>query len=195
MLPLSPPPQSACYLNCHAALSSGRAASVCPSISHPVCFLPHIHGTNQYCDTLIRLKALRECSLVEPSSARQMISQGSVNAHSDFATSSLFSMILKFTLSSSCLVFQYNSVNMKNKTAEEVYVEMLKPAETVTLKVQHRPDDFSMLKDVPGDGFYIRYMHKCTWIILSGVNVIQLCKGSALIFPMQPHLCPCCCYI
>lgn len=48
---------------------------------------------------------------------------------------------------------------MKNKTAEEVYVEMLKPAETVTIKVQHRPDDFSMLKDVPGDGFYIRYMY------------------------------------
>lgn len=48
---------------------------------------------------------------------------------------------------------------MKNKTAEEVYVEMLKPAETVTLKVQHRPDDFTMIKDVPGDGFYIRYKH------------------------------------
>ncbi len=65
------------------------------------------------------------------------------------------------------LVSQYNSVNMKNKTAEEVYVEMLKPAETVTFKVQHRPDDFSILKDVPGDGFYIRYMrtHTCTLII------------------------------
>lgn len=74
---------------------------------------------------------------------------------------------------------------MKNKTAEEVYVEMLKPAETVTLKVQHRPDDFSMLKDVPGDGFYIRYVHKYTRtrIMLSGVNVIQLSKGSALISP------------
>lgn len=47
---------------------------------------------------------------------------------------------------------------MKNKTAEEVYVEMLKPAESVTLKVQYRPDDFSVVKDVPGDGFYIRYV-------------------------------------
>lgn len=46
---------------------------------------------------------------------------------------------------------------MKNKTAEEVYVEMLKPAETVTFRVQHRLEDFSALKDVPGDGFYIRY--------------------------------------
>lgn len=57
------------------------------------------------------------------------------------------------------LFLQYNSVNMKNKTAEEVYVEMLKPAETVTLKVQHRPDDFNLLKDAAGDGFYIRYVH------------------------------------
>ncbi|XP_062286298.1 disks large homolog 5a isoform X2 [Scomber scombrus] len=57
------------------------------------------------------------------------------------------------------LIMEYNSVNMKNKTAEEVYVEMLKPAETVTFKVQHRPDDFSMLKDVPGDGFYIRALY------------------------------------
>lgn len=83
---------------------------------------------------------------------------------------------------------------MKNKTAEEVYVEMLKPAETVTFKVQHRPDDFSMLKDVPGDGFYIRYMHMHTWawIILLGVNVLQLCKRTTLIFPKQAHLCPRC---
>uniref|UniRef100_A0A3Q3NG94 Discs, large homolog 5a (Drosophila) n=1 Tax=Mastacembelus armatus TaxID=205130 RepID=A0A3Q3NG94_9TELE len=57
------------------------------------------------------------------------------------------------------LILEYNSVNMKNKTAEEVYVEMLKPAETVTFKVHHRPDDFSLIKDVPGDGFYIRALY------------------------------------
>uniref|UniRef100_M3ZLY6 Discs, large homolog 5a (Drosophila) n=1 Tax=Xiphophorus maculatus TaxID=8083 RepID=M3ZLY6_XIPMA len=57
------------------------------------------------------------------------------------------------------LILEYNLVNMKNKTAEEVYVEMLKPAETVTLKVQHRPDDFSTVKDAPGDGFYIRSLY------------------------------------
>uniref|UniRef100_H3CT92 Discs, large homolog 5a (Drosophila) n=1 Tax=Tetraodon nigroviridis TaxID=99883 RepID=H3CT92_TETNG len=58
------------------------------------------------------------------------------------------------------LILEYNSVSMKNKTAEEVYVEMLKPAETVTLKVQHRPDDFSVMKDLPGDGFYIRALYE-----------------------------------
>lgn len=52
---------------------------------------------------------------------------------------------------------QYNGVNMKNKTAEEAYLEMLKPAETVMFKVQHRLDELAMLKDSPGDGFYIRY--------------------------------------
>uniref|UniRef100_A0A3P9DSC5 Discs, large homolog 5a (Drosophila) n=1 Tax=Maylandia zebra TaxID=106582 RepID=A0A3P9DSC5_9CICH len=57
------------------------------------------------------------------------------------------------------LILEYNSVNMKNKTAEEVYVEMLKPAETVTLKVQHRPDDFNVVKDISGDGFYIRALY------------------------------------
>ncbi|XP_076016418.1 disks large homolog 5-like isoform X2 [Genypterus blacodes] len=57
------------------------------------------------------------------------------------------------------LILEYNSVNMKNKTAEEVYVEMLKPAETVTFKVQHRPEDFTALKDTPGDGFYIRALY------------------------------------
>ncbi|PWA25931.1 hypothetical protein CCH79_00001713 [Gambusia affinis] len=57
------------------------------------------------------------------------------------------------------LILEYNLVNMKNKTAEEVYVEMLKPAETVTLKVQHRPDDFNTVKDAPGDGFYIRALY------------------------------------
>lgn len=72
---------------------------------------------------------------------------------------------------------------MKNKTAEEVYVEMLKPAEAVTLKVQHRPDDFSMLKDVAGDGFYIRYIptNTCTQI----VNVFQLCQRVCDTFPLQ----------
>lgn len=76
---------------------------------------------------------------------------------------------------------------MKNKTAEEVYVEMLKPAETVTLRVQHRPDDFSLLKDVPGDGFYIRYVQNAADCILLGMKVLQLCKRAE-----QPHLCPWC---
>lgn len=62
---------------------------------------------------------------------------------------------------------------MKNKTAEEVYVEMLKPAETVMLKVQHRPDDFNAIKDVPGDAFYIRYV--CIHVLSGGLMCIFRC--------------------
>lgn len=87
---------------------------------------------------------------------------------------------------------------MKNKTAEEVYVEMLKPAETVTLKVLYRPDDFNMLKDVPGDGFYIRYTHidthyKCMTII-TGHLCVLLYKKNHTNVPQQPRLCPCAIY-
>lgn len=46
---------------------------------------------------------------------------------------------------------------MKNKTAEEAYLEMLKPAEIVTLKVQQRLVEFNLVKGTGGDGFYIRY--------------------------------------
>lgn len=54
----------------------------------------------------------------------------------------------------SCL--QCNSVSLKNKTAEEVYLEILKPAENVVLRVQNRPEHFRRIKDAHGDGFYIR---------------------------------------
>lgn len=58
---------------------------------------------------------------------------------------------------------------MKNKTVEEAYLEMLKPAETVTFRVQQRLDEFNQVKDTPGDGFYIRYN------ILSLQNNLCIC--------------------
>uniref|UniRef100_A0A9J7XD59 Discs large MAGUK scaffold protein 5 n=1 Tax=Cyprinus carpio carpio TaxID=630221 RepID=A0A9J7XD59_CYPCA len=54
------------------------------------------------------------------------------------------------------LILECNSVSLKNKTAEEVYLEMLKPSENVTLRVQYRPEHFRRVKDALGDGFYIR---------------------------------------
>ncbi|XP_065153267.1 disks large homolog 5a isoform X3 [Paramisgurnus dabryanus] len=57
------------------------------------------------------------------------------------------------------LILEYGSVHMKNKTVEEAYLEMLKPAETVTFRVQHRLDEFNQAKDTPGDGFYIRALY------------------------------------
>lgn len=46
---------------------------------------------------------------------------------------------------------------MKNKTKEEAYLEMLKPAETITFKVQNCVDKLTVIKESRGDGFYIRY--------------------------------------
>uniref|UniRef100_A0A673IGZ9 Disks large homolog 5-like n=1 Tax=Sinocyclocheilus rhinocerous TaxID=307959 RepID=A0A673IGZ9_9TELE len=57
------------------------------------------------------------------------------------------------------MILEYGSVSMKNKTVEEAYLEMLKPAETVTFRVQHRLDEFNKVKDAPGDGFYIRALY------------------------------------
>uniref|UniRef100_A0A672MFL7 Disks large homolog 5-like n=2 Tax=Sinocyclocheilus grahami TaxID=75366 RepID=A0A672MFL7_SINGR len=57
------------------------------------------------------------------------------------------------------MILEYGSVSMKNKTVEEAYLEMLKPAETVTFRVQHRLDEFNQVKDTPGDGFYIRALY------------------------------------
>lgn len=53
---------------------------------------------------------------------------------------------------------QYNGISMKNKTKEEAYLEMLKPAETITFKVQNCVEDLSAIKESCGDGFYIRYI-------------------------------------
>lgn len=58
-----------------------------------------------------------------------------------------------------CCLQQYNGVGMKNKTKEEAYLEMLKPAETITFKVQNSSDKLSAVKDSRGDGFYIRYLN------------------------------------
>ena len=52
---------------------------------------------------------------------------------------------------------QFNGVSMKNKTVEEAYLELLKPGEAVTFKVQHLTEDLTLIKEFPGDGFFIRY--------------------------------------
>ncbi|XP_069836967.1 disks large homolog 5 isoform X3 [Dendropsophus ebraccatus] len=56
-------------------------------------------------------------------------------------------------------IIDYGSVDMRNKTAEEAYLEMLKPTENVKLKVQQKVDEFNKIKDQPGDGFYVRALY------------------------------------
>ncbi|XP_062958227.1 disks large homolog 5 isoform X2 [Cynocephalus volans] len=57
------------------------------------------------------------------------------------------------------LILEYGSVDVRNKTLEDVYVEMLKPKDGVRLKVQYRPEEFSRIKGLPGDSFYIRALY------------------------------------
>lgn len=52
---------------------------------------------------------------------------------------------------------QYNGVSMKNKTKEDAYLELLKPAETITFKVQNYADNLDAVRESTGDGFFIRY--------------------------------------
>lgn len=74
---------------------------------------------------------------------------------------------------------------MKNKTKEEAYLEMLKPAETITFKVQNCEDELSMIKESCGDGFYIRYLNyssdnpmstsvveELIWVLWNGMKLV-----------------------
>uniref|UniRef100_A0A3Q1GTA0 Discs, large homolog 5b (Drosophila), tandem duplicate 1 n=1 Tax=Acanthochromis polyacanthus TaxID=80966 RepID=A0A3Q1GTA0_9TELE len=58
------------------------------------------------------------------------------------------------------LILEYNGISMKNKTKEDAYLELLKPAETITFKVQNRVDSLAEIKDSPGDGFFIRALYE-----------------------------------
>uniref|UniRef100_UPI0037E9C252 disks large homolog 5-like isoform X2 n=1 Tax=Semicossyphus pulcher TaxID=241346 RepID=UPI0037E9C252 len=57
-------------------------------------------------------------------------------------------------------ILEYNGVSMKNRTKEEAYLEMLKPAETITFKVQNCVDSLPAIKESHGDGFYIRALYE-----------------------------------
>uniref|UniRef100_A0AAQ5ZTA7 Discs, large homolog 5b (Drosophila), tandem duplicate 1 n=1 Tax=Amphiprion ocellaris TaxID=80972 RepID=A0AAQ5ZTA7_AMPOC len=58
------------------------------------------------------------------------------------------------------LILEYNGISMKNKTKEDAYLELLKPAETITFKVQNRVDILAEIKESPGDGFFIRALYE-----------------------------------
>uniref|UniRef100_A0A674IQZ5 Discs large MAGUK scaffold protein 5 n=1 Tax=Terrapene triunguis TaxID=2587831 RepID=A0A674IQZ5_9SAUR len=57
------------------------------------------------------------------------------------------------------MILEYGSVDMRNKTAEEAYLEMLKPGENISVKTQYRLEEFNKIKELPGDGFYIRALY------------------------------------
>ncbi|NWJ00007.1 DLG5 protein, partial [Crypturellus undulatus] len=57
------------------------------------------------------------------------------------------------------MILEYGSIDMRNKTAEEAYLEMLKPGENIKIKTQYRLEEFNKIKELPGDGFYIRALY------------------------------------
>ncbi|XP_014891296.1 disks large homolog 5-like isoform X2 [Poecilia latipinna] len=58
------------------------------------------------------------------------------------------------------LILEYNGVSMKNKTKEDAYLEMLKPADEVMFKVQNYGDSLAVIKESQGDGFFIRVLYE-----------------------------------
>lgn len=72
---------------------------------------------------------------------------------------------------------KYGSVDMRNKTAEEAYLEMLKPGENVRIKAQYRIEEFNKIKELPGDGFYVRYV-KVQSVNQGTVHLLQLWDNS-----------------
>ncbi|NWI12709.1 DLG5 protein, partial [Crypturellus soui] len=57
------------------------------------------------------------------------------------------------------MILEYGSIDMRNKTAEEAYLEMLKPGENIKIKTQYRLEEFNKIKELPGDGFYVRALY------------------------------------
>ncbi|XP_029465375.1 disks large homolog 5 isoform X2 [Rhinatrema bivittatum] len=57
------------------------------------------------------------------------------------------------------MILEYASIDMRHKTAEEAYLEMLKPGENIRIRAQYKIEEFNKIKDLPGDGFYIRALY------------------------------------
>ncbi|XP_069741561.1 disks large homolog 5a isoform X5 [Narcine bancroftii] len=56
-------------------------------------------------------------------------------------------------------LLEYNGIDMQNVTAEQAYVEMLKPTESISVKAQYKIEEFKKIIDEAGDGFYIRALY------------------------------------
>ncbi|XP_072138911.1 disks large homolog 5a isoform X3 [Mobula birostris] len=56
-------------------------------------------------------------------------------------------------------LLEYNGIDLRNVTAEQAYVEMLKPTESISVKAQYKIEEFNKIRDEAGDGFYIRALY------------------------------------
>ncbi|KAK4007605.1 disks large homolog 5 isoform X2 [Daphnia magna] len=53
-------------------------------------------------------------------------------------------------------ILEFNSVNLRDSTAEQAAYELAKPTEKVTLIVQHDMERYREIAEQPGDSFYVR---------------------------------------
>lgn len=55
-------------------------------------------------------------------------------------------------------ILEYNGIDLRQATAEQAAYELAKPADKVTLLVQYNPEKYELIKDQPGDSYYVRAM-------------------------------------
>jgi len=55
-------------------------------------------------------------------------------------------------------ILEYNNVDLRRATAEQAAYELAKPAENVAILIQYNPDKYNMIKDQPGDAYFVRSM-------------------------------------
>jgi membrane-associated protease RseP (regulator of RpoE activity) len=55
-------------------------------------------------------------------------------------------------------ILEYNGTDLKNATAEQAAYELAKPAENVAILVQFNPDRYNVIKDHPGDSYFVKAM-------------------------------------
>ena len=55
-------------------------------------------------------------------------------------------------------ILEYNRVDLRKATAEQAAYELAKPVEKVMILVQYNPESYNLIKDQPGDSFFVRAM-------------------------------------
>lgn len=55
-------------------------------------------------------------------------------------------------------ILEYNGIDLRAATAEQAAYELAKPVENVSILAQYCPEKYNVVKDHPGDSYYVRAM-------------------------------------
>ena len=61
-------------------------------------------------------------------------------------------------LRSSDQILEYNGSDLRHAPAEQAAYELAKPADTVAILVQYNPERYNVIKDQPGDSYFVKAM-------------------------------------